>query len=104
MRIRKLMNDLHRAHAALDSIQATLKRYYGGMLNDAALKEIRQAVSEFKAAHATAGYIGDKLDAIILMAERLYSPRKHKGDLERVHLTISTYLMNVRNSLEPKPK
>jgi hypothetical protein len=97
------MNDVRRAHAALESVEATLKCYYGGMRNDAALNEIRNAVSEFQAAYETAGYVGDKLGAIMSMAERLYSPRKHKGDLERVRVAISTYLMNVRSSIGPKP-
>jgi hypothetical protein len=97
------MNDLHRAHAALERIEATLKSYYGGMRNDAALNEIRKAVSEFQAAHDTAGYIGDKLGAIIPMAERLYCPSKRTVDLERIRLAISTYLKSVRNSIQPKP-
>ena len=96
------MNDIHRAHAALDSIQATLKHYYGGAPNDAALNAIRNAISAFQSAHDTGGNIGDKLGAIMPMAERLYGQRKHRGGLESVHATISAYLLNLRNSIEPK--
>lgn len=99
-----MQNDLLAAHAALDTIQSTVKKYPGGSQCEVALKAIRKAVGDFQMVHDTAGYVGEKLLAILPTGEILYSARKHRGDPARVRIQFLTYLSNVRNAIEPPPK
>jgi hypothetical protein len=69
---------LERYHSIVDEMESVIKSHPGGRADEEALQKIRSLVSQIKYDVDSDPYINDKAGNVKLLADILYSARKHQ--------------------------